>query len=175
MIALLSQYAASGTKAVIQSSYRLYCRTAHPPQRTNKMSMTLKLDPNDLGQSARMLLAAIKVAGVDLSTEPDTPGKLWRALAAHGREGLTEDFLAEIRSRPEMDTEKGAVASRFDATGKQRPADLGFLLLGLFCVSPAESFEIADDVLDLLRAKNASRTGIANVNTGGTISTSPGM
>jgi len=134
----------------------------------------LKLDPTDLGQSARTLLAAIKTAGVDLSTEPDTPGKLWRALAANGRKGLTEEFLAEIRSRQEMDIEKEAVASRFDATGKQRPADLGFLLLGLFCVSPAESFEMADDVLALLRAKNASRTSVASVNRVGTMSSSHG-
>ena len=138
------------------------------------MTIPLKLDPTDLGQSARMLLAAIKTAGVDLSTEPDTPGKLWRALAANGRKGLTKEFLAEIRSRQEMDIEKEAVASRFDATGKQRPADLGFLLLGLFCVSPAESFEMADDVLALLRAKNASRTSVASVNGVGTMSSSHG-
>jgi hypothetical protein len=146
-----------------------------PPDCTNTMAMTLKLDPNDLGQSARTLLAAIKVAGVDLSTEPDTPGKLWRALAANGCEGLTEEFLAEIRSRREMDAEQEAVANRFDATGKQRPADLGFLLLGLFCVSPVESFEMADDVLALLHAKNAGRMGFTSANTGGIMSNSPGM
>ena len=125
------------------------------PQQT--IPMTLKFDPTDLSRNARTLLAAIRKAGVDLSAEPGTPGKLWRALAASANGRLTEESLAEISSRKEMDAEKDAVASRFDATGRQRPSDLGFLLLGLFCVSPADSFEIADEVLTLLDEKKSRR------------------
>lgn len=125
------------------------------PQHT--IPMTLEFDPTDLSRNARTLLAAIRKSGVDLSAEPDTQGKLWRALAAGASGGLTEQSLAEISSRKEMEAEKDAVAARFDTTGKQRPSDLAFLLLGLFCASPAEAFEIADDVLALLDEKKSRR------------------
>lgn len=118
----------------------------------------MKIDPNDINQNAQTLLAALKKAGVDLSDEPGTPGKLWRALAAGGREGLTKEFLSEIEGRDEMAVEIEAARARFDATGNQNPADLGFLLLGLFCTSTSDSFEIAGDILALLRAKKAGRT-----------------
>lgn len=119
--------------------------------------MTMKINPNDINQNAQTLLAALKKAGVDLSDEPGTPGKLWRALAAGSREGLTTEFLSEIQARGEMVAEIEAARARFDATGNQNPADLGFLLLGLFCTSTSDSFEIAGDILALLRAKKASR------------------
>ncbi len=120
--------------------------------------MNLKIEPKDIGKSAENLLAALKNAGVDLRDEPGTSGKLWRALSASARAGLTRDFLDEIQARQEMEIEKDAVAARFDATGKQHPADLAFLLLSLFCVSPDESFEMAVDVLALLQAKKAGQT-----------------
>lgn len=128
-----------------------------PPQQT--IPMTLEFDPTDLSRNARTLLAAIRKAGVDLSAEPGTQGKLWRALAAGASGRLTAESLAEISSRKEMDAEKDAVAARFDTTGKQRPSDLGFLLLGLFCASPAEAFDVAEDVLALLNEKNFRRLG----------------
>ena len=119
--------------------------------------MILKIEPNDISKSAQNLLTALKNVGVDLRDEPGTSGKLWRALSANARKGLTRDFLAEIQARREMDIEKNAVAARFDATGKQIPADLAFLLLSLFCVSPDESFEMATDVLALLQAKKTGQ------------------
>jgi hypothetical protein len=119
--------------------------------------MTKKMDPKDINRNAQTLLAALKEAGVDLSDEPGTPGKLWRALAAGGREGLTTEFLSKIQERDEMAAEIEAARSRFDATGNQNPADLAFLLLGLFCTSTSDSFEIAGDILALLRAKKAGR------------------
>lgn len=119
--------------------------------------MTKNLPSNDINKDAQRLLAALKEAGVDLSNEPGTPGKLWRALAAGSREGLTTDFLSEIQARGEMVTEIDAARARFDATGNQNPADLGFLLLGLFCTSTSDSLEIADEILALLRAKKAGR------------------
>lgn len=119
--------------------------------------MTKKINPNDITRNAQTLLVALKKAGVDLSEEPGTPGKLWRALAAGSREGLTTEFLSEIQARREMVAEIEAARARFDATGNQNPADLGFLLLGLFCTSTSDSFEIAGDILALLRAKKASR------------------
>jgi hypothetical protein len=79
-------------------------------------------------------------------------------LAAGGRDILTTKFLSEIQGRDEMAAEIEAARARFDATGNQNPADLGFLLLGLFCTSASDSFEIADDILALLRAKKAGRT-----------------
>lgn len=124
--------------------------------------MTLKIDPKDICKNAESLLASLKKAGVDLRDEPGTSGKLWRALAVGAREGLTREFLAEIQARKEMDDEKVAVAARFDATGKQNPADLAFLLLGLFCESPDESFEMAVDVLALLQAKKSGQLRPAN-------------
>lgn len=120
--------------------------------------MTKKINSTNINQNAQVLLAALKKAGVDLSEEPGTPGKLWRALAAGGREGLTTEFLSKIQGRNEMAAEIEAARARFDATGNQNPADLAFLLLGLFCTSPNDSFEIADDILALLRAKKAGRT-----------------
>jgi hypothetical protein len=119
--------------------------------------MTSKIESKDLTQNAQILLAALKKAGVDLSDEPGAPGKLWRALAAGARERLTTEFLSEIQARDEMAAEIAAARARFDATGKQNPADLGFLLLGLFCLSPSDSFEVANDILALLRAKKAGR------------------
>lgn len=115
------------------------------------------MDSKDLTQNAQTLLAALKRAGVDLSEEPGTPGKLWRALAASAREGLTMAFLLEIQARSEMVAEIEAARTRFDETGNQSPVDLAFLLLGLFCTSPGDSFEMADDILALLRAKKAGR------------------
>jgi hypothetical protein len=123
--------------------------------------MTMKINPKDINQNAQTLLAALKKAGVDLSDEPGTPGKLWRALAAGSREGLTTEFLSEIQVRGEMGAEIEAARARFNATGNQNPSDLGFLLLGLFCTSTSDSFEIAGDILALLRAK---RTGRASPN-----------
>ncbi len=64
--------------------------------------MTMKTESQHLTQSAQLLLGALKNAGVDLSAEPGTPGKLWRALAAGAREGLTPEFLSEIQARGEM-------------------------------------------------------------------------
>lgn len=125
--------------------------------------MTTNLPSNDINKDAQTLLAALKEAGVDLSNEPGTPGKLWRALAAGSREGLTAEFLSEIQARGEMAAEIDAARARFDATGNQNPADLGFLLLGLFCTSTSDSFEIAGDILALLRAKKA---GCASPNEG---------
>ena len=93
--------------------------------------MTRKTESQHLTQSAQLLLGALKTAGVDLSAEPGTPGKLWRALAAGAREGLTPEFLSEIQARGEMAAEIEAARARFDETGRQNPADLGFLLLGL--------------------------------------------
>ncbi|MBV0881560.1 hypothetical protein KTQ42_19945 [Noviherbaspirillum sp. L7-7A] len=119
--------------------------------------MIKKIHPKDINQNAQALLAALKKAGVDLSDEPGTPGRLWRALAAGSREGLTAEFLSEIQARDEMVAEIEAARARFDATGNQNPADLGFLLLGLFCTSTSDSFEIAGDILALLRAKKAGR------------------
>jgi len=119
--------------------------------------MTMKINSNDINQNAQTLLVALKKAGVDLSNEPGTPGKLWRALAAGSREGLTTEFLSEIQARGEMVAEIGAARARFDTTGNQNPADLGFLLLGLFCTSTSDSLEIAGDILALLRAKKAGR------------------
>ena len=120
--------------------------------------MNKKINLKDINQNAQALLAALKKAGVDLSDEPGTPGKLWRALATGGREGLTTEFLSKIQGRDEMAAEIEAARARFDATGNQNPADLAFLLLGLFCTSPNDSFEIAGDILALLRAKKAGRT-----------------
>jgi hypothetical protein len=120
--------------------------------------MTRKTESQHLSQSAQRLLAALKNAGVDLSDEPGTPGKLWRALAAGAREGLTPEFLSEIQARGEMAAEIEAARARFDETGRQNPADLGFLLLGLFCLSTSDSLEEANDILALLRAKKAGRT-----------------
>ena len=117
----------------------------------------MKINPNNINQNAQTLLAALKKAGVDLSNEPGTPGKLWRALAAGSREGLTTEVLSEIQARGEMVAEIEAARARFDATGNQNPADLGFLLLGLFCTSTSDSLEIAGDILALLRAKKAGR------------------
>ncbi len=119
--------------------------------------MIKKASNNDINQNARTLLAALKKAGVDLSDEPGAPGKLWRALAAGSREGLTATFLSEIQARGEMAAEIEAARARFDATGNQHPADLGFLLLGLFCTSTSDSFEVANDILALLRAKKDGR------------------
>lgn len=119
--------------------------------------MTSKDDAKNLTHKAQTLLAALKKAGVDLSDEPGTPGKLWRALAAGARSGLTREFLSEIQARDEMAAEIEAARSRFDMTGNQNPADLGFLLLGLFCTSTSDSFEIAGDILALLHAKRAGR------------------
>lgn len=119
--------------------------------------MTRKIEPKDLTQNAQILLAALKKAGVDLSDEPGTPGKLWRALTASARDGLTTEFLSGIQARGEMVAEIEAARARFDATGNQNPADLGFLLLGLFCMSTTDSFEVANDILALLRAKKAGR------------------
>jgi hypothetical protein len=119
--------------------------------------MTKKTDPKDLAQKAQTLLAALKEVGVDLSDEPGTPGKLWRALAASAREGLSTAFLSEIQARAEMAAEIEAARARFDATRTQNPADLAFLLLGLFCTSTCDSFEVADEILALLRAKKAGR------------------
>ena len=119
--------------------------------------MTKKTDPKDLARNAQTLLAALKDVGVDLSDEPGTPGKLWRALAASAREGLTTTFLSEIQARAEMAAEIEAARARFDATRTQNPADLAFLLLGLFCTSTSDSFEVAGDILALLRAKKAGR------------------
>src|SRR3954447_25014552 len=107
--------------------------------------MIRKIESKDLTQNAQILLAALKKAGVDLSDEPGTPGKLWRALAAGARSGLTREFLSEIQARDEMAAEIEAARARFDTTGNQNPADLGFLLLGLFCTSTSDSFEIAGD------------------------------
>lgn len=118
----------------------------------------MKTNPKDINDDAQALLAALKKAGVDLSDEPSTPGKLWRALAAGDRDGLTTKFLSEIQGRGEMAAEIEAAKARFDATGNQNSADLGFLLLGLFCTSASDSFEIAGDILALLRAKKAGRT-----------------
>lgn len=120
--------------------------------------MNQKINLKDINQNAQALLAALKKAGVDLSDEPGTSGKLWRALATGGREGLTTEFLSKIQGRDEMAAEIEAARTRFDATGNQNPADLAFLLLGLFCTSPNDSFEIAGDILALLRAKKAGRT-----------------
>lgn len=117
----------------------------------------MKINPNDINQSAQALLAALKKVGVDLSDEPGTSGKLWRALAAGGREGLTTEFLLEIEGRDEMAVEIEAARARFDATGNQNPVDLAFLLLGLFCTSTSDSFEVAGDILALLHAKKAGR------------------
>jgi len=119
--------------------------------------MTKKIDSKDINHNAQTLLVALKKAGVDLSDEPGTPGKLWRALAAGSREGLTAEFLSEIQARGEMVAEIEAARARFDATGNQNPADLGFLLLGLFCTSTSDSLEIAGDILALLRAKKVGR------------------
>ena len=119
--------------------------------------MTMKINSNDINQNAQTLLVALKKAGVDLSNEPGTPGMLWRALAAGSREELTTEFLSEIQARGEMVAEIGAARARFDTTGNQNPADLGFLLLGLFCTSTSDSLEIAGDILALLRAKKAGR------------------
>jgi len=119
--------------------------------------MSKKINPKDINENAQTLLAALKKAGVDLSDEPGTRGKLWRALAAGSRKGLTTEFLSEIQARSEMVAEIEAARARFDATGNQNPADLGFLLLGLFCTSTSDSFEIAGDILALLRAKKARR------------------
>jgi hypothetical protein len=119
--------------------------------------MIRKIESKDLTQNAQILLDALKKTGVDLSDEPGTPGKLWRALAAGAREGLTAEFLSEIYTRSEMAVEIEAARARFDATGNQNPADLGFLLLGLFCLSTSDSFEVANDILALLRAKKAGR------------------
>ena len=113
---------------------------------------------NDLTQQAQTLLTGLKKAGVDLSDEPGTPGKLWRALAVGAREGLTKEFLVEIQGRAEMAAEIEAARSRFDATRSQNPADLGFLLLGLFCTSTSDSFEVAGNILALLHARKAGRT-----------------
>ena len=123
--------------------------------------MTKKIHPKDNSQNAQTLLAALQKAGVDLRDEPGTPGKLWRALAAGARAGLTPEFLAEIQARDEMHAEIEAVATRFNATGDQNPADLAFLLLGLFCESTADAFEMAGDMLALLHAKRAGRTAPA--------------
>ena len=123
--------------------------------------MTKNILPKDNSHNAQTLLAALQKAGVDLRDEPGTPGKLWRALAAGARAGLTPEFLAEIQARGEMHAEIEAVAARFDATGDQNPADLGFLLLGLFCESTADAFEMAGDMLALLHAKRAGRTAPA--------------
>lgn len=120
--------------------------------------MTNEIDPKQNSQNAQVLLAALRKAGVDLRDEPGTQGKLWRALAAGAREGLTRDFLEETRARREMDAEIKAVGARFDATREPNPADLGFLLLGLFCVSTSDSFEMAGDILAFLHAKKAGRT-----------------
>lgn len=120
--------------------------------------MTRKTESQHLAQNAQLLLGALKTAGVDLSAEPGTPGKLWRALAAGAREGLTPEFLTEIQARGEMAAEIEAARARFDKTGRQNPADLGFLLLGLFCLSTSDSFEEANDILALLRARKAGRT-----------------
>jgi hypothetical protein len=46
---------------------------------------------------------------------------------------------------------------------QQKPVDLGFLVLGLFCVSPVESFEVAGYVLALLHAQKADGTASAEV------------
>jgi hypothetical protein len=89
-----------------------------------------------------------------------TPGKLWRALAAGIREGLTTEFLPEIPTRDEMIVEIQAARARFDATRNQNPADLRFLLLGLFCTSTSDSFKIAGDTLALLHARKASRASL---------------
>lgn len=59
--------------------------------------MAKKIDSKYITQNAQSLLAALKKAGVDLSDEPGTPGKLWRALAAGAREGLTTEFLSTIQ------------------------------------------------------------------------------
>lgn len=127
------------------------------PATTLKTAMAQKISSKDLTQNAQTLLVALKQAGVDLSDEPGTPGKLWRALAAGTREQLTTAFLSEICARGEMGVEIEAARNRFDATGDQNPADLGFLLLGLFCVSTSDSFEVANDILAFLRAKKAGR------------------
>ena len=120
--------------------------------------MTKKTDPKHNSHNAQALLAALQQAGVDLRDEPGTPGKLWRALAAGARDGLSPEFLAEILARSEMEAEIKAVGDRFDATGQQSPADLGFLLLGLFCSSTDDSFEMAGDILAFLQARRAGRT-----------------
>ena len=119
--------------------------------------MTKHPTPKDNAKNARTLLSALQDAGVDLRDEPGTPGKLWRALAASSREGLTAEFLAEIQGRSEMRAEIAAVGARFDATGEQNPADLAFLLLGLFCESTGDSFDMAGDLLAVLHAKRAGR------------------
>ena len=119
--------------------------------------MTSKDNTKDLTHQAQALLAGLKKAGVDLSGEPGTPGKLWRALAAGAREGLTREFLSGIGGRAEMAAEIEAARSRFDATASQHPADLGFLLLSLFCTSTSDSFEVAGDILALLHARRAGR------------------
>jgi hypothetical protein len=108
-----------------------------------------------------------------LSDEPGTAGKLWRALAAGGHEGLTTEFLSRIQKRDEMAAEIEAARARFDATGNQNPADLAFLLLGLFCTSPNDSFEIAGDILAFLRAKKAGRTSVNDDDERATRITSP--
>ena len=119
--------------------------------------MSRKAESNDLTQNAQALLAALRKAGVDLSDEPGTPGKLWRVLAAGSREALTTAMLSEIQARGEVVAEIEAARARFDATGNQHPADLGFLLLGLFCTSPNDAFDMAGDILALLHAKKAGR------------------
>ena len=119
--------------------------------------MIRKDNANDLAHQAQILLAGLKKAGVDLSDEPGTPGKLWRALASGAREELTREFLTGIQRRAEMAAEIEAARSRFDATRSQNPADLGFLLLGLFCTSTSDSFEVAGDILVLLHARKAGR------------------
>jgi hypothetical protein len=68
--------------------------------------------------------------------------------------------LSEIQARGEVVAEIEAARVRFDAfdaTGNQNPADLGFLLVGLFCTSINDSFEIAGDILALPHAKKAGR------------------
>ena len=72
-------------------------------------------------------------------------------------EDIIGEFLLEIQGRGEMAAEIEAARARFDETGKQNPADLGFLLLGLFCTSTSDSFEIAGDILALLHARRAGR------------------
>lgn len=119
--------------------------------------MAKNIHPKDNSRNAQTLLDALQMAGVDLRDEPGTPGKLWRALAAGSRDGLSPAFLAEIQARGEMHAEIEAVAARYDATGDQNPADLGFLLLGLFCESTADAFEMAGDMMALLVAKRAGR------------------
>lgn len=135
-------------------TFRIYCCNAgFSPAATIEARMIKKISPQDLNQSAQALLGDLKTAGVDLSNELGTPGKLWRGLAASSRQGVTQAFLSDIQARSEVVTEIEAARTRFDATGIQSPTDLAFLLLCLFCTSTSDLDEVAGDVLALLRDK----------------------